>query len=160
MLTWVGLAFFGALGAVARFRVDSAVSARLPSAFPLGTLVVNLTGSFALGILVGASATHRIAFVLGTGFLGGYTTFSTWMVESERLGGAGDVVALARNLWLPMLAGVAIAAAGFYVIERELTTMAELEAIVTDYLQQAQIWDAIPAAGACCLLAELQEQGR
>jgi hypothetical protein len=47
-----------------------------------------------------------------------------------------------------------------YVIERELVTMAELEAIVTDYLQQAELWDAIPAAGPCCLLAELQEQGR
>ena len=85
MLTWVGVACFGALGAVARFRLDSAVSARLPSDFPLGTLVVNLTGSFALGVLVGASVTDRIAFLLGTGFTGGYTTFSTWMVESERL---------------------------------------------------------------------------
>jgi hypothetical protein len=45
-----------------------------------------------------------------------------------------------------------------YVIERELGTMAELEAIVTDYLQQAETWDAIPAAGPCSLLAELQEQ--
>jgi hypothetical protein len=39
-----------------------------------------------------------------------------------------------------------------YVIERELTVMAELEAIVSDYLEQAAIWDAIPAAGACCLV--------
>ena len=47
-----------------------------------------------------------------------------------------------------------------YVIERELVTMAELEAIVSDYLQQAQAWDAIPAAGPCCLLADLQEPSR
>ena len=47
-----------------------------------------------------------------------------------------------------------------YVIERELTSMAELEAIVADYLQQAATWDVIPAAGPCCLLADLQEQGR
>ena len=47
-----------------------------------------------------------------------------------------------------------------YVIERELTVMAELEAIVADYLQQASTWDAIPAAGACYLFAELREQGR
>ena len=45
-----------------------------------------------------------------------------------------------------------------YVIERELTTMAELEAIVADYLQQAATWDVIPAVGPCCLLADLQEQ--
>ena len=47
-----------------------------------------------------------------------------------------------------------------YLIERALVTMAELEAIVTDYLQQAQTWDAIPAAGPCCLLAERREQDR
>jgi hypothetical protein len=47
-----------------------------------------------------------------------------------------------------------------YVIERELVTMAELEAIVTDYRQEAKVWDAIPAAGPCCLLAELAEQDR
>jgi hypothetical protein len=47
-----------------------------------------------------------------------------------------------------------------YVIERELTSMAELEAIVADYLQQAATWDVIPAAGPCCLLADLAEHGR
>jgi hypothetical protein len=47
-----------------------------------------------------------------------------------------------------------------YVIERELTVMAELEAIVIDYLEQAAAWDTIPAAGPCCLLAELTEQSR
>jgi CrcB protein len=114
-MTWVGVAFFGALGAAARFGVDSVVSTRLPSDFPLGTLVVNLTGSFALGVLVGASVPHRIAFLLGTGFTGGYTTFSTWMVETERLGEVGEVVSLLRNLWLSMVAGFGIAAAGFYV---------------------------------------------
>ena len=47
-----------------------------------------------------------------------------------------------------------------YVIERELVTMAELEAIVSDYLQQAQTWDAIPAAGPCYLLVDPQERSR
>jgi CrcB protein len=115
VLTWVGVACFGAIGAVARFRLDSAVSARLPSDFPLGTLAVNLSGTFALGVLLGASVPHRIAFLLGTGFTGGYTTFSTWMVESERLGEVGEVVSLLQNLWLSMLTGFGIAAAGFYL---------------------------------------------
>jgi CrcB protein len=113
VLQWIGVACCGALGAVTRFRVDSAVSARLPGDFPLGTLVVNLTGSFGLGILVGAAVSHDVAFLLGTGFAGGYTTFSTWMVESERLGEAGSVELLLRNLWLSMLLGLAAAAAGF-----------------------------------------------
>ena len=47
-----------------------------------------------------------------------------------------------------------------YVIERELTTMAEIEALVADYVRESQIWDAIPAAGPCCLLADLREQER
>jgi hypothetical protein len=47
-----------------------------------------------------------------------------------------------------------------YIIERELTTMAELEAIVADYLQQASKWDQVPAAGPCYLFAELRERGR
>jgi hypothetical protein len=47
-----------------------------------------------------------------------------------------------------------------YVIERQLVAMAELEAILADYLQQAATWDAIPAAGPCCLLADLQERRR
>ena len=47
-----------------------------------------------------------------------------------------------------------------YVIERELTTMAELEALVADYLRESQMWDAIPAAGPCCLLADLRERAR
>jgi fluoride exporter len=115
VLTWVGVAIFGAAGAIARYRVDSAVSARLPGDFPIGTFVVNLTGSFALGVLVGASVAERVAFLLGTGFMGGYTTFSTWMVESVRLGEVGSVVLLLRNLWLSMLAGLAVAAAGFAV---------------------------------------------
>jgi CrcB protein len=113
VLTWIGVALFGAAGAVARFRVDSAVSSRLPSDFPFGTLVVNLTGTFGLGVLVGASLSHRVAFLLGTGFAGGYTTFSTWMVESLRLGEVGNVAALLRNLALSMIVGFGLAAAGF-----------------------------------------------
>ncbi len=47
-----------------------------------------------------------------------------------------------------------------YIIERELTVMAELEAIVADYLEQAAKWDTIPAAGPCCLLADLAAHAR
>ena len=114
---WLGVAFFGALGAVARFRVDSAVSARLPSDFPLGTLVVNVTGSFALGVLVGASAAQRVAFLLGTGFLGGYTTFSTWMVEAQRLGEDAAWTPMWLYLLGSMLAGLATTGLGWLLGE-------------------------------------------
>ena len=115
MLAWIGVAVLGALGAVARFRVDSAVSSRLPSDFPLGTLVVNVSGSFALGILVGASLAGDALLVLGTGLMGSYTTFSTWMTESVRLGESGRVTLLLRNLWLSMLLGLGVAAAGYHL---------------------------------------------
>jgi fluoride exporter len=76
--TWVGIAALGGCGAIARFLFDGAVSARAGTGFPWGTLVVNVTGSFALGLL-GSSV------LLGTGLIGAYTTFSTWMLETHRL---------------------------------------------------------------------------
>ena len=112
---WAGVALLGGVGAVLRFLVDRTIASRIARSFPFGTLVVNLSGSFALGVLVGTSASHRIALLLGTGFTGGYTTFSTWMVETERLGEVGEIVSLLRNLWLSMLTGFAVTAAGFYV---------------------------------------------
>ncbi len=115
LLTWAAVAVFGALGAAARFRVDAAVSARWPSDFPIGTLVVNLSGTVPLGLLVGAAVPHRTLLVLGTGFIGGYTTFSTWMVESERLGEIGDVVLLLANLFLSLLLGFGLAALAWHV---------------------------------------------
>jgi CrcB protein len=95
--------------------VDSAVSGRVATDFPLGILVVNLTGAFVLGVLVGVAAPHRVLLLFGTGFLGGYTTFSTWMVESERLGEAGEEVFLLANLGVSMLLGFGVAALGWYL---------------------------------------------
>jgi CrcB protein len=76
--TWLGIAALGGVGAIGRFLLDGAVSARVGTAFPWGTLAVNVTGSFALGLL-GSSV------LLGTGLIGAYTTFSTWMLETHRL---------------------------------------------------------------------------
>lgn len=100
---------------MARYRVDLAVSGRFATDFPLGIFVVNLTGAFVLGILVGAAVPHGAQFIFGTGFLGGYTTFSTWMVESERLGEDGEVALLLANLALSILLGLGAAALGWYL---------------------------------------------
>lgn len=79
----------GGLGAVARFVVDAAVARRIRTAFPWGILVVNTTGSLLLGILTGLADSSVVSapllFVLGAGVLGGYTTFSTAMVDTIRL---------------------------------------------------------------------------
>jgi CrcB protein len=114
-LAWVGVGVFGALGSWARFAVGGAVAARRPSDFPFGTFVVNLTGGFLLGLLTGLSVTGDALLVFGTGLLGGYTTFSTWMVETERLGEDGEWVLLWAYLLGSMLAGLATTGLGWLI---------------------------------------------
>jgi CrcB protein len=104
--TLVLLGLAGGAGAVARFAVDGAVAARVVSELPLGTLVVNLSGAFALGVLVGAGVHGDGYRIAGTGALGGYTTFSTWMFESQRLGEDGELRLGAVNLAVSLVAGV------------------------------------------------------
>lgn len=83
------IALAGGLGAVARFVLDGVVARRNPFRFPLGTLVVNVTGCLLLGLLTGtviaSGGAEEFQVILGTGFLGGYTTFSTASVEAVRL---------------------------------------------------------------------------
>ena len=88
-LVVVGVGLLGGVGAVARFLLDGAVASRAASAFPWGTLAVNLSGALALGILHGAGVSGDALRLFGTGLLGAYTTFSTWMLESHRLGEDG-----------------------------------------------------------------------
>lgn len=83
LLMLVGVA--GALGALLRFTVDRAVMRAVPRPFPLGTMTVNLSASLLLGVLVGATASTTTQSIAGTGLLGGYSTFSTWMLETQRL---------------------------------------------------------------------------
>lgn len=112
-LTWAGVALLGAGGAWARFVVGSAIAARRPSAFPFGTLAVNLSGGFLLGLLTGLSVTGDALLLLGTGMLGAYTTFSTWMVEAQRLGEDGAFGAMWLYLFGSMVAGLAVTGAGW-----------------------------------------------
>ena len=116
-LIWGGVALLGAAGAWARFTLGAVVAARRPGPFPLGTFTVNLTGGFLLGALIGASLTGDALLLLGTGLLGAYTTFSTWMVEAQRLGEDGAL----RTMWLyllgSMLVGLAATGAGWMLGE-------------------------------------------
>jgi CrcB protein len=101
-----GVAVLGGLGALARFGLDGAISR---GSFPLGTLAVNLTGAFLLGLLVGATTDETALRLAGTGFLGAYTTFSTWMLESHRLGEEGRLRLGLLNLGLSLVLGLAVA---------------------------------------------------
>lgn len=112
---WIAVAVLGGVGAVARFSVDWLVSLRLGFGFPFGTLAVNLSGSFLLGLLVGASV-HGNAYLLsGTAVLGAYTTFSTWMLETQELGRRGHSRAAILNVVLSATAGLAAVALGHAV---------------------------------------------
>jgi CrcB protein len=86
VLTVVGVGVLGGLGALARFALDGQVAGRLGREFPYGTLTVNVLGSFFLGILVGLAVSTNAYRLEGTGFIGAFTTFSTWTFESHRLG--------------------------------------------------------------------------
>jgi CrcB protein len=102
----LGLGAFGGLGAVLRFLLDGAVSRRLGRAFPYGTLAVNLTGATALGILAGAAVQHDAYRLWGVGLIGGFTTFSTWMLESHRLAEEGRGTLTVLNVAGSVLLGV------------------------------------------------------
>lgn len=83
----------GALGAPTRFLIERGVARWTGHAFPWGTWIVNISGSFALGVVTGLAMRHGLSpsatAVLGSGFLGAYTTFSTFVVEAVRLAEGG-----------------------------------------------------------------------
>jgi fluoride exporter len=119
LLLWLMLA--GAAGAVCRYALDYSVSRRVRSGFPWGTAVVNLSGALALGLLAGIatqglSATPYV--VLGAGFLGAYTTFSTWLLEVVRLAQGGRWGAALVHALGSLGLGVAAAALGLWLTVR------------------------------------------
>ena len=111
-LVWAGIAVLGAGGALSRFFVDGAVSRRLGRSFPYGTLVVNLTGAFLLGVIVGAALGGDAYRLAGIGFLGAYTTFSTWMFESHRLAEDGETARAFVNVSASLAVGLVVALVG------------------------------------------------
>jgi CrcB protein len=115
----LGVAFAGAVGAVARYVVDITVSDRARTNLPLGTLVINVSGSFVLGILTGLALYHRFAstpkIVLGTGFCGGFTTFSTFAWESIALVEARHARVAITNVAASLVLPAAAAAIGLAI---------------------------------------------
>ena len=75
----------GSLGAVCRYAVSIQMKRIISTEFPLATLLINLSGSFLLGLLLASYTDGLIQLLLGTGFLGGFTTFSTFQVENLTL---------------------------------------------------------------------------
>ena len=127
-LVFLLVALAGGVGAIARFVLDGVIRARAGTRLPWGTIAINVSGSLVLGIVTGLAASAALppeaAIIVGTGFLGGYTTFSTASFETVTLvrdrrhllaaaNGLGVLATCtliaALGLWLGMAVGAAIA---------------------------------------------------
>jgi CrcB protein len=95
MIAWVAMTLAGSLGAYLRWQASKRFA-------PRGTLLVNLTGAFVAGLVTGLAPSSTVLLIAGTGFLGGYTTFSTWMVERT-------------FILTSIVAGLAVAALGYAI---------------------------------------------
>ena len=114
-LVFLCAALAGGVGAGLRYLVDLGVARLVGTRYPWGVLVINLTGSFVLGVVT--SGFPGAAFIVGAGLLGGYTTFSTASVETVRLARLG--LRLAGLALIVMVVGwVGAAALGFWVASR------------------------------------------
>jgi len=120
MRTIVGIGVAGAFGALSRYGLEGLVSDRFSGSFPLGTFVVNITGSFALGLLF-VILTERTAIdpvirtSLTIGFLGAYTIFSTFSFETVRLLEDGAYATAALNVVATIALGLVAVWAGMAV---------------------------------------------
>ena len=115
-MTVLLLALAGGLGAAVRFMADGLIRTRVRTAMPWATILINVSGSLLLGFLAGlvmeGQAPESLQLILGTGFLGGYTTFSTASLETIRLVQSGRMgLALVNGLG-SMAVSVGAAAAG------------------------------------------------
>lgn len=116
VLLVVCVAAGGFVGAPARLLLDRLVADRLETELPLGTFVINVSGSLLLGLLTGLALAGQLPdplkALLSTGFCGAFTTFSTWSFETVRLIENDDLLEAALNALVSVLLGLAVAAGG------------------------------------------------
>ncbi|HZZ51091.1 MAG TPA: CrcB family protein [Pseudonocardia sp.] len=105
----------GALGAPARYLTDRLVQSRHDSGFPWGTFTVNAVGSFILGAVVGWGGSTTVSLLLGTGFCGALTTYSTFGYETVVLANGGAWLYAAFNAFGSLAAGLGAAGLGLAV---------------------------------------------
>lgn len=119
MIIVVAIAVAGGFGAVARLVLDGLARARWGMLYPVGTTVINLSGSLLLGLVTGLATSRLLPepwpLVVGTGFLGGYTTFSTASFETVRLAQERRFAAAVAHGVGMLVGSVALAALGFWL---------------------------------------------
>ncbi|MED4865962.1 fluoride efflux transporter CrcB [Heyndrickxia faecalis] len=112
VLNGIFIAIGAFFGAVSRFSLSQWINRLFPAKFPLATFFINLSGSFMLGLLFGARAGSSWRLLLGTGFLGAFTTFSTFKLENIQLQADKKYHILVPYLVLSYLFGIALAFSG------------------------------------------------
>jgi fluoride exporter len=112
MLLWAAVILIGGAGSVVRFLADGLVASAAGRDFPFGTLAVNVSGAMILGLLAGLALGPGQALLAGTAAVGSYTTFSTWMFETDRLTEERQIRRAAANVIVSLVLGVAAAALG------------------------------------------------
>ncbi|HET7715658.1 MAG TPA: fluoride efflux transporter CrcB [Bauldia sp.] len=110
MITYLWIAVGSALGGVARFWLSGVIARLIGETFPWGTLVVNVSGSFVIGVIVAVTAPDGRLFVGSTtrlalmaGFCGGYTTFSSFSIQTLSLLNDGQYVYAGANIGLSVV---------------------------------------------------------
>jgi CrcB protein len=106
VFAWVGVALLGGAGAIARFLLDGFVGSRSSSSLPVGTFAVNISGAFLLGLVTGLALSGDALVLAGTATLGSYTTFSTWMLETQRLPEEGELRPALANTVISLVVGL------------------------------------------------------
>ena len=123
-MTWVAVMLGGALGTAARHAVNLAAARLISAPIPWATAIVNMVGSLVIGVLAGALAAERLSMSPFTrtfvfvGILGGFTTFSSFMLDSLTLMHAGMPMKVALNLGGQLVLGLALTVAGYYLALR------------------------------------------
>lgn len=120
MMPWLTVSLFGGLGCLARYLVSGWGYSLLGRGFPYGTLVVNILGSFLLGLVMEGSLrstllSPEVRIGITTGFMGGFTTFSTFSYETVRLIEEGSFVQAGTNVFVSVLVCLFFAALGIYL---------------------------------------------
>ncbi|OPG17426.1 fluoride efflux transporter CrcB [Ferroacidibacillus organovorans] len=111
MIEWVGVAIGGMFGACTRFFITNQINARFKKSFPVATFLINITGAFLLGYVYAAARPNNLVdywlrSAIGIGFIGAYTTFSTWMFESATLRDRRAVKTMVAYLLASLVVGL------------------------------------------------------
>lgn len=118
-MTYVGVAVAGAIGAVARYVLHALVHDHIRGVFPWGTFLINVSGSLLLGLIAGFALYHGLSdtpkAVLGSGFCGGFTTFSTFAYDTVGLAAEGAHTTAVVNVVVSTVAALVAAGIGLAV---------------------------------------------